>query len=132
MSAKRNDVTGWVGWVFFASLMMMLVGGFQMIAGLVGIFKDDFYLVTSSHLVAFDVNTWGWIHLLLGLVILLGGLALLNGHMWARIFGIFLAFLSLFANMAFLNAYPWWSILIIVVDILIIWALAVHGGELQE
>lgn len=132
MSAKRSEPTGWVGWVFFASLMMLLVGGFQIIAGLVGIFKDDFYVVTSSHLVAFNVSTWGWIHMLLGLVILLGGLALLNGATWARMLGIFLAFLSLFANMAFLNAYPWWSILIITIDVLVIYSLAVHGGELRE
>jgi len=132
MSAKRSEPTGWVGWVFFASLMMMLVGGFEIINGLVGIFKDDFYAVTSSHLVAFNINTWGWIHLLIGLILLLGGLALLNGAAWARILGIFLAFLSLFANMAFLNAYPWWSILIITIDVLVIYSLAVHGDELKE
>src|SRR6185295_7443769 len=132
MSAKRSSPTGWVGWVFFASLMMMLVGGFQAIAGLVGIFQNEYFVVTANHLVAFDIRTWGWINLLIGLVILLGGLALLNGAAWARVLAIFLAFLSLFANMAFLSAYPWWSVLMIVIDILVIYALAVHGDEMRE
>ena len=131
MSA-RNQPTGWVGWIYFASLMMMLVGGFQAIAGLVALFKDDFYLVTAKNLLVFDYSTWGWIHLLMGIVIFMAGVALMNGATWARMVGILLAGFSLFANMAFLSAYPLWSILMIVVDILVIYALTVHGDEAQE
>lgn len=131
MSA-RNQPTGWVGWIYFASLMMMLVGGFQAIAGLVALFKDDFYLVTAKNLLVFDYSTWGWIHLLMGIVIFMAGVALMNGATWARMVGVLLAGVSLFANMAFLSAYPLWSILMIVVDILIIYALTVHGDEAQE
>jgi hypothetical protein len=132
MSARTNKPTGWVGWIYFASLMMLLLGGFQAIAGLVAIFKDDFYLVTSNHLVAFNYTAWGWIDLALGALIFLAGLSLMTGAMWARLIAVFLAALSLFANMAFLNAYPWWSALMIVVDILVIYALTVHGSEVKE
>ena len=131
MSA-RNQPSGWVGWVYFASLMMMLVGGFQAIAGLVALFKDDFYLVTERSLLVFNYTTWGWVHLLMGIVIFAAGVALMNGATWARLVGIFLAGLSLFANMAFFSAFPFWSILMIVIDILVIYALTVHGGELRE
>ena len=131
MSA-RNQQTGWVGWVYFARLMMMLVGGFQAISGLVALFKDDFYLVTERSLLVFDYDTWGWVHLVMGIVIFAAGVALMNGAAWARMVGILLAGLSLFANMAFLSAFPLWSILMIVVDILVIYALTVHGGEVRE
>ena len=133
MSARSNEPTGWVGWVYFASLMMMLLGGFQVIAGLVGIFKDDYYVLTqNNHLVVFSYTTWGWIYLVMGVIVFLAGLALLNGATWARVVAVFLASLSLFANMAFMSAYPLWSIMMIVVDILVIYALTVHGGELKE
>lgn len=131
MSA-RNQPTGWVGWVYFASLMMLLVGGFQAIAGLVSLFKDDFYLVTEKSLLVFDYDTWGWIHLVMGIVIFAAGTALMQGAAWARMVAVLLAGISLFANMAFLSAFPLWSILIIVIDVLIIYAVTVHGGELKE
>lgn len=131
MSA-RNQPSGWVGWVYFASLMMMLVGGFQAIAGLVALFKDDFYVVAENALLVSNYTTWGWIHMLLGLVIFAAGVALLNGATWARMVGVLLAGLSLFANMAFISAYPLWAILIITIDVLVIYALTVHGGEARE
>jgi len=131
MSA-RNQPTGWVGWVYFASLMMMLVGGFQAIVGLVSLFKEDVYLVTEEALLVFDYSTWGWIHLVLGLVVFAAGVSLMNGATWARMVGILLAGISLFANMAFISSFPLWSILIIVIDVLVIYALTVHGGEVRE
>jgi hypothetical protein len=131
MSA-RNQPTGWVGWVYFASLMMMLVGGFQAIAGLVALFKDDFYLVAERSLLVFSYTAWGWVHLIMGIIIFAAGVALMNGALWARMVGIFLAGLSLFANMAFFSAYPLWSTLMIVIDVLVIYALTVHGGEARE
>lgn len=132
MSARDNQPTGWVGWVYFASFMMMLLGVFQAIAGLVAIFKDDFYVATSNSLLVFDYSTWGWVNLLIGLVIVLAGMALLNGSTWARILAIFLAGLSFLANMGFANAYPVWSVVMMVVDVLVIYAVTVHGGEVRE
>jgi hypothetical protein len=123
---------GWVGWIGFASVMMMLLGIFQIIYGLVAILKQGFFVVTETSLLAFNFTTWGWITLLLGIIILAAGYELMRGALWARIMAVFLAGLSLVANMALMSAYPLWSIMIIVFDVFIIHALVVHGGELQD
>lgn len=130
--AQNNTPTGWVGWAYFASFMLMLVGVFQSIAGLAAIFKQNFYLVTQSQLLVFNFKTWGWITLILGIIIFMAGLELLRGAMWARMVAIFLAGLSFLANMAFFNAYPLWSIVMMVINVLVIYALTVHGNELKD
>ena len=132
MAAQNNTPTGWVGWGYFASFMMMMLGVFEGIAGLAAIFKDDFYVVTQNHLLVFNYRTWGWISLILGIVVFMAGLELLRGAMWARVLAVFLAGLSLIGNMAFVDAYPIWSITMMIIDVLIIYALTVHGGELSE
>lgn len=121
--------TGWVGWVYFASAMMILAGGLQIIAGLVAIFKDDFYVVGQQALLAFNYTTWGWVHFLLGLLIFAAGLAVASGSVWGRVIGVFLAILCLLANLAFLVAFPIWSIIAIIINGLVIYALTLHGDE---
>jgi len=130
MTAQSNTPTGWVGWGYFASFMMMLLGVFQGISGLAGIFKDNFYLVTQSHLLVLNFRAWGWINLILGIIIFMAGLELLRGAMWARVVAVVLAGFSLIANIGFIDAYPIWSITMMVIDTLVIYALTVHGGEL--
>lgn len=127
----NNTPTGWVGWSFFAGFMMMLLGGMEAIAGLAAIFKSGFY-VTPTHLLILDYRQWGWIALLLGIIIFFAGLELFRGAMWARVIAVFLAGLSFLANMAFVNAYPIWSIIMMVVNVLIIYAVLIHGGELKD
>jgi hypothetical protein len=130
---NEPDPSGWTGWVVFASFMMMLLGVFQAIQGLVALFDDGFYLVQENGLVVeVNYNVWGTVHLLLGVLLLLSGLGVLTGNLAARVVGIILAGLSAVANMAFIEAYPFWSILIITVDILVIYALTVHGRELKD
>jgi hypothetical protein len=127
------DPTGWTGWIVFASFMMILVGSFQAIQGLVALFDDGFYLVRESGLVVdVDYNVWGTVHLLLGVLLLLSGAGVLAGNLAARTVGVILAGLSALANMAFIGAYPVWSLLIITVDVLVIYALIVHGRELRD
>jgi hypothetical protein len=127
------DPTGWTGWVVFASFMMILVGSFQAIQGLVALFDDGFYLVKSNGLVVdVNYNVWGTVHLVLGVLLLLSGAGVLTGNLAARIVGVILAGLSALANMAFIGAYPFWSLLIITVDVLVIYALTVHGRELRD
>ena len=132
MSAQNNSPSGWVGWIYFAGFMMMLLGVLEAIAGLAAIFKDNFYLVTESHLLVWNYKTWGWISLILGVIVFMAGLEVMRGAVWARTVGVFLAGLSLVANMGFMDAYPLWSILMIVVDVFVIYALIVHGNELRE
>lgn len=132
MVSQNNTPTGWVGWSFFAGFFMLMLGILQSIAGLTAIFRDEWYVVTQSRLLLLDFTGWGWIHLIIGIVIFMAGLEVMRGAVWARVLGVFLAGLSLIANMGFFNAYPFWSLMIIVIDVLVIYALIVHGGELQE
>jgi hypothetical protein len=127
-----SNVTGWVGWLYFAACLMLLAGIFQGFAGLVAMFKDSVYVVNQSHLVVFDYTQWGIIHLILGIVLVLSSLSLFAGQMWGRIVGVILATLSAIANFAFLQAYPWWSITVIILDVLIIYAITMHGSEAKE
>ena len=126
------DPTGWTGWIVFASVMMFLVGTFQMVEGLVAILDDEYYGVTESGLVlSLDYTAWGWTHLLLGLLIFVSGLGVLSGNVLARTVGVLLAGLSAIANLLFIEASPVWSIVVITVDVLVIYALTVHGRELR-
>ncbi len=125
--------SGWVGWVIFAGVVMITLGAFHIIDGLVALFEKSYYLVTSSHLVV-HVNyaAWGWTHLALGALFILVGFGVLAGQTWARVTGIVLAVISAIINLAFLAAYPVWGVILIALDIVIIYALAMHGREMQE
>lgn len=132
-NVQPTQMTGWVGWVAFAGVMMLLVGTFHVIQGLVAVFRDEYFLVTKSGLtVNVDYTTWGWTHIIGGAVLILAGIAVFSGQVWARTVGVILAMLSAIVNIAFLAAYPIWSVTMIAVDVLVIWALTVHGGELRE
>jgi hypothetical protein len=129
MAQTQHQATGWVGWIYFAGIMMMLAGIFQAIAGLVALFQDEIYYVGVNNLLVFDYTGWGWTHLIIGLVLFFSSLSVMAGGMWGRVLGVFLAGLSAIANFGFLAAYPIWSTIIIVVDVFIIYALIVHGHE---
>jgi hypothetical protein len=125
--------TGWVGWILFAGMMLILVGTFQFIAGLVALFNDDYYLVTSNNLVVhMDYTAWGWVHLGLGALSMAAGYGVMAGKSWARVYAIAFAFLAAVANLAFLSAYPVWGVILITLDVLVIWALTVHGKEVRH
>jgi hypothetical protein len=130
MATNSNNVTGWVGWAYFAGFMMIILGSFQAIVGLTALLKKSFYVVTQSHLLVFNYNTWGWIQLLVGILIIVTGSSLMQGRMWARVVGSVLIILNLIAQFTFINVYPIWSIIMMVVDALILYAITVHGHEL--
>ncbi|MCA2211480.1 DUF7144 family membrane protein [Jidongwangia harbinensis] len=130
---SRSRPTAWVGVVLFGGIMMLMVGGFQCTQGLVAIFREDYYLVSPNGLVVeIDYTAWGWAHLLIGLVAVATGIGVMAGQMWARVLGIVIAVVSALVNIAFLAAYPIWSTIIIALDVLVIYALAVHGREAGE
>ena len=125
-------VSGWVAWVEFAAIMLILVGAFHVIQGLVALFRDEVFVVSESRLVLnIDYTGWGWIHLIGGVIVILVGAGLLSGRMVARILGVAVAFLSALVNLAFMPAFPVWSLMMIAIDVLVIWAITVHGGELR-
>ena len=128
-----REPSGWaIGWTWFAGLMMVMIGFWHAMAGLVAIVNDEFYVPTQKYLFKFDVSTWGWIHLLLGILIVLAGFALFSGAVWARTIGTILAFISALAAFAWLPYYPIWGIIIIVVAIAVIWSLTVHGRDVNS
>lgn len=125
--------TGWVGWITFAGVMMLILGMFHAFQGFIALFQDDYFLVGKEGLtVHVDYTAWGWTQLIVGAVILAAGAGLLAGQMWARVVGVILAVLSAVVNIGFLAAYPIWSTIMIAVDILVIWALTVHGREMKS
>ncbi len=130
---EQETPSGWAtGLIVFAGVMMIMAGGFQALTGLVAVFENEFYVETRNYLVKFDATTWGWVHLVLGLLVFFAGLAVMSGKTWGRTFGIILAALSALTNFAFLPYYPFWAMTIIALDIFIIWALAAHGRELAR
>ena len=129
---KQATPSGAIGFVLFAAVMMILIGIFQGITGLVALLNDNFYLATREYLFQFDLTTWGWIHLILGIVVALAGVGLLAGRTWARVVGMTLAVLSATANFLFIPQHPLWAMLVIALDVFVIWALAAHGGELRD
>lgn len=120
-----------IGAIMFAGIMMAMNGIFSAIAGLAAIIEDQFYVVLPNYLLELDAMTWGWIHLILGIVVALAGFSVLTGRTWARVVGILVASLSAIANFAFIPYYPIWSLLIIAIDVVVIWALAVHGRQMS-
>ena len=116
----------------FAAVILIMVGCFQAIAGLAAIFEDEFYVVTPNYVFEVDTTTWGWIHLLLGLLVAFAGYALFAAKTWARVVGVTLAVLSAIANFFFIPYYPFWAILIISLDMWVIWALTRSLSSAEE
>lgn len=132
MAKNNNEVTGWVGWIGFATLMLYLIGFFHAVAGLVALFTDRVYLIGEEAIWALDYTQWGWIHLIGGLLAIVAASSLAQGKGFGRTIAVLVAFISAVANMLFIPIYPIWSIMIIVVDVLIIYAVVVHGGEMKD
>ncbi|WP_457029506.1 DUF7144 family membrane protein [Kitasatospora sp. P5_F3] len=111
------------GWTVFAAVLMIFGGTMAIFEGIAAIAKDDLLVVTRNY--AFRMNTtgWGWIHLILGVLIVLTGVALFSGAVWARIAGVVVAGLSMIANFLWLPYYPFWALVLIAIDIFVIWAL---------
>ncbi len=128
--AHRNDPSPWAGGLStFAGVMMIIVGVFGAIEGLVALFRNEVYVVGLQYVFAFDLTTWGWIHLIVGIVVAAAGFAVLSGRLWGRVVGIAISALSMLVNFLFLPYYPVWSLLIIALNVFVIWALCVWNRE---
>ena len=129
---STKEVSGWAGWAAFGGILSVLVGTFQAIAGIVALFKDEVVFFGVKNIWLLDLTSWGWVHLVGGLLLILVGYGILTGQTWARVIGVLLAGLSAVWNFAWLPVYPVWSLVVIVVDLLVIFALVVHGDELAD
>jgi hypothetical protein len=124
MTASRIPHT--TGWLSFAGIVAFVVGIFNVIDGLVALFRNDYYLVTSQDILVFDFATWGWIWLFLGLTQIAAGAGILAGQPWARAAGVAMAVLAAVGQLAFLRAFPVWSVLVIAMCMLLVYALTAH------
>jgi len=127
---ERQPSGAAVGWTMFAAFMMILIGSFHAIAGLAGILEDEFYAITPNYVFEFDATTWGWVHLIGGVIVLLAGFGLFSGAVWARTVGVIVATISAIVSFVWIPWYPVWSIVVIGVDIAVIWALTAHGRDI--
>lgn len=132
MAKKTNEVSGWVGWVAFAGVMLYLVGFFHLIAGFAALFTDTVYYIGESNIWMLDYTQWGWVHIIGGLLAIWAASSLVSGQLFGRTVAIVVAVLSAVANTLFIPIYPLWSLLMIAVAVLVIYAVVVHGGDLKE
>ncbi|MFD5399584.1 hypothetical protein ACFWJW_35925 [Streptomyces sp. NPDC127097] len=125
MATQKQYVGGWTA---FAAVLMIFGGAMAFLEGISAIAKDQVFVTTQNYVFSFNLTGWGWIHLILGIIILLAGVALLaTGAMWARIIGVILAGLGALANFLWIPHYPFWAIVLIAIDIFIIWALCTNS-----
>ncbi|HET9201431.1 MAG TPA: hypothetical protein VFO84_10730 [Dehalococcoidia bacterium] len=121
----QPQVSGWaVGGTLFAAVLMVMAGFFHVIAGFTAILDDEFYVVTRNYVFDLDVTAWGWIHLILGIVLVVAGAYIITGATWARLIGITLAVISAVANFFFVPYFEIWSVIVIAIDVWIIWSLS--------
>jgi hypothetical protein len=120
----------WGGWIIFAAVMMILVGALNAMHGLVAIFNDDWVVWTNRGDVYLDLTTWGWIHLGVGLAVVVAGFGLFTGNVLARAVAVLVAGVSIIANFLYMPAYPVWALTIIAIDVFVIYALTAHGRDL--
>lgn len=117
------------GWLTFAGTLLLLIGIFNIINGLTSLLRPDYYVATPADLLVFDFTTWGWLWLALGVVQAAVGLGAYSGQTWARATGVVLAGLCAIGHIAFLGAFPIWSVLVIALSVLVIYALIVPASN---
>jgi hypothetical protein len=128
----RDYSGGAVALTATAGILMVMVGFFHAIQGLVALVNDTFFVYGEEYVFKFDVTTWGWIHLIGGLVVGLAGIALFQGAVWARSVAVAVACLSILASFLWLPYYPLWSLVVIAFDVFVIWALTLHGRDITQ
>ena len=129
--AGYDQTTGWSGWIVFAAIMMIVGGSLNLLYGVIAAVNDDWVVFTNRANVYLDVSEWGWVHIILGGIVLLSGIGLFSGNIIARAVAVIVASLSLIANFFFIPVYPLWALTVIVIDVLVIWAVTAHGREMR-
>jgi hypothetical protein len=127
-----GESTGWTGWIVFAGVMMIIAGSLNAFYGVIAAVNDNWVGWTNRENAYLDVSQWGWVHIILGVIVLLSGIGLFSGNILARTVAVIIASISLVANFFFIPVYPLWALTVIVIDALVIWALTAHGREMRE
>jgi hypothetical protein len=133
-AVMAQKVTGWVGWVWFGAFALLTVGLFDVVSGLIAVFNDEKVLAWGGGegVWVLDISSWGWVHLVLGAILTITGLALFSAATWARIVAIVLLVINMIWQFVWLPVTPWWSIASIILGAVVLWALTVHGDEVER
>jgi hypothetical protein len=130
---RRSRATGWVGWIAFAAAMMLISGVFTITWGIVAlVHRPMFRAGSNGNVITLNYTAWGWITIILGVILVLTGLFLVRGSLVAQIMTVVLAMLSIIESLFVIGAYPIWSVIVIAVDLLVINAVTVHGDEVRD
>ena len=113
----------------FGAVIMIVVGAYQAATGVVALLRGDFFVATNNYVFQLNTTTWGWVHILIGAIIVIAGCGVLARKTWGVVVGVVFCALSAIANFAFIPYYPFWSLLIIALDVLVIWALLRYRAE---
>ncbi len=127
----EQEMTAWVGWSFFAAVVLILVGAMNIITGFIALFDDNYLINTAGGMFVFDPTGWGFTVLIIGALLVLAGFSILKGSLYGRIIGVLAAGLSAIAQISTIRPYPIWSLIIIFINVMVIYALTVHGDELK-
>jgi hypothetical protein len=122
----------WTGWIIFAGLLLAITGFFDIFQGIAALTDDTYFAIREGQLLVFDFTTWGWILVIWGALLILGGIGLLYAKGWARWFAIVLACVNMLAQIGFLAAYPVWSTIVIALDVFVLFALTARWGEARS
>jgi len=129
---EEQEVTGWVGWIAFAGTIMIIAGTLNLFYGLIAAINDEWVVFGNRADLYLDLTAWGWLHMALGAVVLLSGIFVFTGNILARTVGVIVASVSIVANFLWMPAYPIWALIVITLDVLVIWALTLHGREMKS
>ena len=119
-----------IGWSAFAAFMLMMLGIFQALAGIAAIANDEAFAVTEDYVIKLDTTQWGWVHLIIGILVFLAGLGIFSGNVLARTVGVLVAIGSAVSAFIYLPIQPVWSSILIAVAVSVIWALTAHGRDI--
>ena len=129
---SNNEPSGAaIGWSAFAAFMLMMMGIFQALAGIAAIANDDLFVAGQDYVVKLDTDQWGWVHLIIGILVFLAGLGIFSGNVLARTVGVLVAGVSMIANFLWLPYQPVWSVVLIAICVAVIWALTAHGRDVN-
>ena len=133
METRRDISDAWTGWIGFAAVMMMIIGGITFFEGLIAVVRDEYYVVAGKQVIVFDLTTWGWIMLFWGILLFIAGLGLAAKSGWARWFTIVAVSLNLLAQLGFLGntEFPLWTLTVVALEAVVLFALTARWGQAE-
>ncbi len=120
-----------IGGVVFGAWMMIIAGIWQALVGIAALVEDEFFVAAAGYAFEFDLTGWGWLHLIIGAISVAVGFSLFTGTDWARALGVGIAVASMLSNFMWLPFQPWWSIMVIALDVFVIWSLVAVGDRMR-